>query len=220
MPPDRLLVQVSRGRSVEWASCPRAGRVLRTSQPRRCHEPSHPVDPGRGRRVVRRRDGRARPLRAARRPSSRRPAPRFPLGRVRSTGATPRCRSGSSAVIRRLAPTVVAVDAVKPAARGRRRRRAKPEEESGSGVLVRFDGVRGCYVVTNNHVVGGARPAEITVTLADGRILQPTRVWADPESDIALLQARRPTTCRPPSSATATGCASASGCWRSAARSA
>src|SRR5262249_37837427 len=32
-----------------------------------------------------------------------------------------------------------------------------------------------------------ASPKQITISLADGRILKPTRVWADPESDIALL---------------------------------
>jgi serine protease Do len=91
-------------------------------------------------------------------------------------------------VISRIAPTVVAVDAVKPPAPGPSRGKAKPEEESGSGVLVRLDGFRGCYAVTNNHVVGGARPADITVTLADGRILVPERVWVDPESDVAVLK--------------------------------
>jgi len=89
-------------------------------------------------------------------------------------------------VIRRTAPSVVSVDAVKPstavAAKG------KTTEESGSGVLVHFDGHKGCFAVTNNHVVGGARASEITVTLADGRILQPEKVWTDPESDIALLK--------------------------------
>ena len=41
--------------------------------------------------------------------------------------------------------------------------------------------------ITNNHVVGAAEPAKVYVTLSDGRILQPSRIWADPESDIALL---------------------------------
>ncbi len=88
-------------------------------------------------------------------------------------------------VIRHVAPTVVAVDALKPSGGSSK---AKPTEESGSGVVVRFDGFRGTYAVTNNHVVGAARPTEITVTLADGRIVQPDRVWTDPESDIAILR--------------------------------
>lgn len=88
-------------------------------------------------------------------------------------------------VIRQIAPAVVAVDALKPATASTK---AKSTEESGSGVIVRFDGFRGLYAVTNNHVVGAARPNEITVTLADGRILQPERAWTDPESDIAVLK--------------------------------
>jgi S1-C subfamily serine protease len=88
-------------------------------------------------------------------------------------------------VIRRVGPTVVSVDAVKaaPAVPGR----AKPAEESGSGVIVRLDG-RGQFAVTNNHVVGGARKEQITVTLADGRILVPDGVWTDPATDVAILR--------------------------------
>ena len=90
------------------------------------------------------------------------------------------------AVIKQVGPAVVAVDAVKPpssdpTAKGR------PVEESGSGVLVRFRGVNGVVAITNNHVVGSAEPVKVYVTLGDGRILQPSRIWADPESDISLL---------------------------------
>lgn len=91
------------------------------------------------------------------------------------------------AVVRKVGPAVVAVDAVKPpnpTAGGK----AKPEEESGSGVLVRLPGVTGTVVVTNNHVVGTAPREKVYVTLSDGRILQPVRILADPESDISLLQ--------------------------------
>lgn len=89
------------------------------------------------------------------------------------------------AVVRGVSASVVAVDAVKPnptTANG------KAKEESGSGVLVRFPGVAGTVVVTNNHVVGDAPREKVYVTLSDGRILQPTRILADPESDISLLQ--------------------------------
>src|SRR5205814_1444588 len=61
-------------------------------------------------------------------------------------------------------------------------------EESGSGVLVRLSGVQDAVVITNNHVVSDATARQITVSLADGRILKPDQVWADPESDIALLR--------------------------------
>jgi S1-C subfamily serine protease len=81
-------------------------------------------------------------------------------------------------------PAVVAVEATKPAARPGK----KPVEESGSGVLIQVPGQAGTFVLTNNHVVAGAPAAQITVSLADNRILHPGQVWADPESDVALLR--------------------------------
>jgi S1-C subfamily serine protease len=89
-------------------------------------------------------------------------------------------------VIRAVSPAVVAVDAVQPIDAAAASR-AKPVEESGSGVIIRYPGVRGVLVVTNNHVVGSAPPAKVYVTLSDGRIAQPSRVLADAESDICLL---------------------------------
>ena len=96
-------------------------------------------------------------------------------------------------VIRKVGPAVVAVDAVKPAAAvtalpEKDKKGTKPTEESGSGLMVRFDGFRGTFVVTNNHVVAGARADQIAVTLADGRVFRPDLVRTDPESDIALLR--------------------------------
>ena len=92
------------------------------------------------------------------------------------------------AAIRRVSPAVVAVDALKPTSPTASAARAKPKEESGSGVIVRLDGFRGCYAITNNHVVGAAPPADVCVTLADGRILRPERIWTDPPSDVAILK--------------------------------
>jgi S1-C subfamily serine protease len=88
-------------------------------------------------------------------------------------------------VARKVGPTVVSVDSTHVTPRGGK---ARTVEESGSGVLVRFAGHPGTFVVTNNHVVQQAAPAQITVSLADYRILHPARVWADPESDVALLR--------------------------------
>jgi S1-C subfamily serine protease len=87
-------------------------------------------------------------------------------------------------VIARVSPSVVAVDAVKPAEPGSNK---KELEESGSGVIVKLPGATGVVVITNYHVVGAAAPNKVYVTLSDGRIVQPARVWHDPESDIALL---------------------------------
>jgi S1-C subfamily serine protease len=88
-------------------------------------------------------------------------------------------------VARRVLPAVVALEASKPAIRGGK---ARAVEESGSGVLIRLPEQRGTFVLTNNHVVQQAGPEQITVGLADSRLMKPTRVWADPESDIAILR--------------------------------
>jgi serine protease Do len=88
-------------------------------------------------------------------------------------------------VARKVSPAVVAIEATKPAPKSGK---GRPVEESGSGVLIQVSGQRGVFVLTNNHVVQQAAPAQITVSLADNRILHPSRVWADPESDVAVLR--------------------------------
>ncbi|WP_182186888.1 S1C family serine protease [Pectinatus frisingensis] len=52
----------------------------------------------------------------------------------------------------------------------------------GSGVIFKSDG----YIVTNNHVIDGAK--EITVSLSDGRTLPGKLVGADPVTDIAVVK--------------------------------
>lgn len=61
--------------------------------------------------------------------------------------------------------------------------RAEPRMSAGSGVIV--DAAKG-YVLTNNHVIKGAR--EIVVTLKDRRQLQAKLIGSDPGTDIALLK--------------------------------
>jgi S1-C subfamily serine protease len=87
-------------------------------------------------------------------------------------------------VFRQVSPAVVAIEATKPPAVGK----TKPTEESGSGIIVKMDGIRGVVVVTNNHVISGAKPENITIHLADNRVFRATTVWADPESDIAAIK--------------------------------
>ncbi len=52
----------------------------------------------------------------------------------------------------------------------------------GSGVIVSTDG----YVLTNNHVIDGAR--EVTVTLPDKREFMGKIVGADPKTDLAVIK--------------------------------
>ena len=56
-------------------------------------------------------------------------------------------------------------------------------EATGSGVIVRADG----YILTNDHVVEGAKDGTVTVTLADGREF-PGRVFPDFASDLAVVK--------------------------------
>ncbi|MHB1273976.1 MAG: Do family serine endopeptidase [Rhodanobacter sp.] len=57
------------------------------------------------------------------------------------------------------------------------------EQSLGSGVIV--DAARG-YVLTNNHVVGGAD--DIRVTLQDGRSFKGKLIGTDPDTDVAVVQ--------------------------------
>src|SRR5262249_34867290 len=88
-------------------------------------------------------------------------------------------------VARQCSPAVVYVEATKPpTAHGSG---SKPLEESGSGVII-SGAFSSTTVLTNNHVISGAAPNQITVSLADGKLYHPARVWADPESDVAILR--------------------------------
>ena len=55
-------------------------------------------------------------------------------------------------------------------------------EGMGSGVIVSHDG----YILTNNHVVAGARA--VTVTLPDKRAFTGTIVGRDPKTDLAVVK--------------------------------
>lgn len=55
-------------------------------------------------------------------------------------------------------------------------------EGEGSGVVIDADG----HVLTNNHVVSGAR--QVQVTLADGRLFEAEVVGTDPTTDLAVVQ--------------------------------
>jgi S1-C subfamily serine protease len=88
-------------------------------------------------------------------------------------------------IAKKVSPAVVYVEAAKPTDKSAAGSRSI--EESGSGVITRLDGHREYFVFTNNHVVAGAVAQKIIVHLADGRLFRPTRVWSDPETDVAVL---------------------------------
>ncbi len=63
--------------------------------------------------------------------------------------------------------------------------RGKHLEEAGSGVIIERKGQR--YVLTNRHVVRDAAPDAIRIILADGRLIHPTKVLQDADTDVAVL---------------------------------
>ncbi len=83
-------------------------------------------------------------------------------------------------VVKLVGPTVVHIDADK-SLYGRH----SDVEEAGSGFIVKF-GERP-YVITNRHVIKNATLVDIRIRLTDGRVLNPTKVWSDPETDIAVM---------------------------------
>ena len=90
-------------------------------------------------------------------------------------------------VIQKISPSVVSIEAIKPPALTANGK-SKAVEESGSGIIVRIEGVQGPIVITNNHVISNAKADQITIHLADNRLYHPVNVWTDPESDIAAMR--------------------------------
>lgn len=86
-------------------------------------------------------------------------------------------------VAERVGPTVVNIAIEKDVtAQGRDGQRVYTVPGGGSGVIIAPDG----YILTNSHVVHGARNLE--VTLADGRTLPARLIGDDPATDLAVIQ--------------------------------
>lgn len=86
-------------------------------------------------------------------------------------------------VARVLRPSVVHIEASKKQTRAGH---AETFDEAGSGVIVEASG--GLWVLTNRHVIRGAKPEEISLRLSDGRELVPLSVLADEGTDVAILR--------------------------------
>ena len=93
-------------------------------------------------------------------------------------------------VAKAISPSVVHLVAHKS---GRREDQAHVAdyEETGSGVIVRGEGTRGLFVLTNNHVVAGSTIGQIDVFLSDGRSFHPSKMYLDSKADIAVLKLDR-----------------------------
>jgi serine protease Do len=87
-------------------------------------------------------------------------------------------------VVKLVRPTVVHIEAEKtdPLAK---RYSHQSIEEAGSGTILQF--ADKFYILTNRHVIKSATDNNIHVKLYDGRTISPTRVWSDPETDVAIM---------------------------------
>lgn len=88
-------------------------------------------------------------------------------------------------VVRLVQPTVVHIEAKKNREYQLRYGSQANVEEAGSGVLVSISNKS--YILTNRHVVKYANTSDIKILLNDGRLIHPTKVWEDKETDVAVM---------------------------------
>ena len=82
-------------------------------------------------------------------------------------------------------PTVVHIEATKGDRRNARLGSRGGFKEEGSGVVAQLGDK--IYVLTNRHVIKHSEPQGIKIKLNDGREIRPTKVWADRDTDVAVL---------------------------------
>ena len=84
-------------------------------------------------------------------------------------------------VVKLVSPSVVHIES-SPSPQHRFR---SDMEEAGSGVVVRYRG--NDYVLTNRHVIMHSNEEHIRLELDNGQELQPTKIWSDGDTDVAVL---------------------------------
>jgi serine protease Do len=88
-------------------------------------------------------------------------------------------------------PTVVHIEAEKADPTGLQYRgKSAHVEEAGSGCIVKLGGRD--YILTNRHVIKAASVKNIKIRFADGRQINPTRVWDNAETDVAVMSVDAP----------------------------
>jgi len=81
-------------------------------------------------------------------------------------------------------PSVIHIEAHKTEERGGTR---ESYDEAGSGVVMRLSNDE-LWVLTNRHVIQGAKPSEILLRASNGNEFQPERVLADSSTDVAVMK--------------------------------
>ena len=81
-------------------------------------------------------------------------------------------------------PSVIHIEAHKTEERGGTR---ESYDEAGSGVVLRLANNE-LWVLTNRHVIQGAKPNEILLRASNGNEFQPERVLSDPSTDVAVMK--------------------------------
>lgn len=84
-------------------------------------------------------------------------------------------------------PSVIHIEARKTE---KSRGRTESFDEAGSGVVIAIGNER--WVLTNRHVIVGASANDIMLRTNDGREIRPSKVLADPSTDVAILKIEAP----------------------------
>ena len=92
-------------------------------------------------------------------------------------------------VVKLVGPTVVHIEAKRNEG-GRVYGSKRTIEEAGSGVVIELD--KKMYVLTNRHVIRDAALRDIDIGLSDGRKIHPDKVWADKDTDVAVMAVSAP----------------------------